>query len=60
MKNIYCDWQGFDWIWDRDQKTWMIDLLKSGGPPSSHESPSCPPWVIIEEEDHIIISSNEQ
>lgn len=44
---IYCDYDGFTWIWIHDQKKWVIDLFKSGGPPSPHEqAPKKPPFKI--------------
>jgi len=44
--DIYCEWDGFVWVWDRWERKWLIDLNKSGGPPSPHdESPSAPPFV---------------
>lgn len=44
---IYCDWEGFAWVWSFEKKSWLIDLEKSGGPPSIHEpSPSEPPFKV--------------
>ena len=44
---VYCDWDGFVWVWDFDSGEWLIDLEKSGGPPSPHDpSPSNPPFVV--------------
>jgi hypothetical protein len=45
---ITCDWDGFTWVWDFTQCTWLIDLEKSGGPPSPHEpQPQPPPYAAI-------------
>lgn len=47
--DIFCDWNGFAWVWDFEKKKWLIDLHKSGGPPSPHEeSPSEPPFAFKE------------
>jgi len=46
---IYCDWDGFTWLWDKSVNRWIIDCERSGGPPSIHEkSPSLPPFGVIE------------
>ena len=46
---VYCDWDGFMWVWDEKDGRWLIDIEKSGGPPSIHDehSPIEPPFEVI-------------
>lgn len=47
--NVYCNHDGFCWVWNFGLKKWLIDLERSGGPPSPHEeSPTEPPLTIVE------------
>ena len=46
--SVYCDWEGFAWIWSFSKNCWLIDVEKSGGPPSLHEkSLTEPPYMLL-------------
>ena len=55
----YCIWQGFVWFWSIDHGDcgeWIIDLERSGGPPSPHNpTPECPPLAISYSEGEVYL-----